>query len=209
LSEPLPPRWNIAPTDPALAVAAGRDEGRRRMGQLRWGLVPHWAADPKIGGRLINARAETVTTKPAYRDAFATRRVLIPADGWYEWQVRAGIRQPYFLHAASGEPLAFGGVWDSWTDRTTGERLRTCAIVTTAANRTTRKLHDRMPLVLSPDTWDVWLTRQPLTVDERADLLRPASETSVAFHAVSRQVNSVANDGPDLVTPVDSVHVNE
>ncbi len=156
---PLEVNYNVAPTDPVPVVRRARD-GSRRIAIARWGLLPHWAKHPREGARMINARAETVATTPAYRDAFARRRCLVPADGWYEWLRRAdsGGKQPYFMTRPDGAGLAFAGLWQPWGP----ERMLTCTIVTTAALGELDAVHDRMPLVLAPDRWSQWLGDGPV-----------------------------------------------
>lgn len=189
----LPPSWNVAPTDPVPAVVARR--GRRLLGALRWGLVPSWAADPSGAARMINTRAETVATKPAFREPFRHRRCLIPADGFYEWRRRDGGKDPFFIAAADGSPLAFAGLWDVW--RGGGRRLATCAIVTTAANPTVRAIHDRMPVILPPPAWDAWL--DPCTDPELLlGLLVPAPDDLLVVRPADPRVNNVRNNGPGL-----------
>jgi putative SOS response-associated peptidase YedK len=207
------PRWNVAPTQTAPVVALTR-AGEQRIVPLRWGLVPHWAADPSVGGRHINARAETVETTPAFRDAFAHRRVLVPADGFYEWSAGPGGKRPWWIHHARGGVLAFAGVRESWRprapadqpgvagepDAAVAEPLRTFAILTTEPNRTVAPLHDRMPVVLSPEDWAAWL--DPSTPIERIRaLLRPAPEGLLDARAVSTRVNRVENDDERCVEP--------
>ncbi|HLI01747.1 MAG TPA: SOS response-associated peptidase [Acidimicrobiales bacterium] len=240
----VPPRYNVAPTQPVLAVASSRDGRTRRLGVLRWGLVPHWATDPKVGGaRLINARAETVATLPAFRLPFRQRRCLIVADGYYEWrratagpacvgpagddaghEGRGGhdghagggghdggggrdgrtgrdgrpAREPYFLAPADGRPLAFAGLWDVWYDAE-GRPLRTCTIVTTAANATAGAIHDRMPVLLPAPAWARWLAPEPLTAGEQATMLAPAPEGVLEVRPVGDLVNNVRNEGPELL----------
>ncbi len=195
------PRFNVAPTQDVLAVVGG--EGGRRLGTLRWGLVPSWAGDPSIGSRLINARAETVRTKPAFRSAFERRRCLIPADGFYEWQARPGQqrKQPWYVRRRDGAPLAFAGLWEVWRDAE-GGRLATCVIVTTGANATVAPLHDRMPVVLEAGRWDTWLDRANVDAEALAGLLVPAADDLLVAVPVSTAVNDVRNDGPELVEPV-------
>lgn len=215
-----PPRYNVAPTQPVLAVASSRDGRTRRLGVLRWGLVPHWATDPKVGGaRLINARAETVATLPAFRLPFRQRRCLIVADGYYEWRRinaegageagrdghagKAGrdgrpTREPYFLAPADGRPLAFAGLWDVWYDAE-GRPMRTCTIVTTEANATAGAVHDRMPVLVPAPAWARWLAPEPLTAGEQATLLAPAPEDALRVRPVGDLVNNVRNEGPELL----------
>jgi putative SOS response-associated peptidase YedK len=197
--EPTPeigPRYNIAPTDPVPVVRSARSGGREFV-MLRWGLVPYWAKDRSIGNRMINARAETLADKPAYRNAYEKRRCLVLADGFYEWRKEAGGKSPWFISLASGKPLAFAGLWEAWTDRETGERLETATIVTTAANDFLRELHDRMPVVLEPGTAGEWLSGRP-------GILETVTANPPAFQAwpVSRAVNNSRSEGPELIERV-------
>jgi putative SOS response-associated peptidase YedK len=201
-----PPRWNVAPTLPVVAVAQSRDGTTRRLGLLRWGLVPSWAKDPKIGSRLINARAETVATAPAFRAAFERRRCLIPASGYYEWDAvevpgRAKpAKQPYWIHPADDSSLALAGLWEVWYDAE-GHRWRTCTIITTEANHATRDLHDRMPVVLPAASWDRWLAPEPLTAEEVTTMLAPAPEDLLDVRKIAALVNKATNEGPALIEP--------
>lgn len=215
----LAPDYNVAPTDPIYAVLTragreGRDgPGARELHLVRWGLVPSWAKDRSGGARLINARAETVAVKPSFRSAFARRRCLIPADGYYEWRALGGRehgrprKQPYFIHRADGQGMAFAGIYELWRDPALPDdhpaaRLWTAAIITTRAADDVGWVHDRMPMVVSPGHWDEWL--DPATGD-RDSLLRaiaPAASDDLETRPVSTAVNSVANDGPDLITPL-------
>jgi putative SOS response-associated peptidase YedK len=194
----LAPRYNLAPTDPAPLVSQAG--GGRELGVGRWGLLPHWATDRRAGG-MINARAETVVTSPAYAASFARRRALVPADGWYEWQrVDGTTRQAYFMTPADGSVLAFAGIWSRWRDH----RLVTFCVVTTAATGALARVHDRMPLLLPPADWDRWLTGGP--GGEAATLLRPPPAALLAkleVRPVGPTVGNVRNDGPELVARVD------
>jgi putative SOS response-associated peptidase YedK len=216
--------YNVAPRAMVAAVRERRgDSPRRVLSPLRWGLVPSWATDAAGGDRRINARAETVATKPAYRRAFERRRCIIPADGFYEWQklevpgARRARKQPYFVHRRDGEPLAFAGLWEVWklpdgsppVDGLAGDGasadgwLRTCTIVTTAANETLRPLHDRMPVVLPESAWDRWLDREVRDVAGLQGLLVPAPDDALEAYPVGRLVGNAANDGPELVRRVE------
>lgn len=196
---PLAPRFNIAPGQDVVAVTTDR-EGAPRGGVLRWGLVPHWAESPKVAWKMINARAETVAERPAFRAAFATHRCLIPADGFYEWQVRAhGPKQPWWVTRADHAPYAFAGLWASWRPSDDVEPLRTCTIITTRASTSLREVHDRMPVILPPEAETTWL--DPASpADLLLDLLVPFEGTTRI--PVSRAVNDVHHDGPDLIVPV-------
>jgi putative SOS response-associated peptidase YedK len=200
-------RWNVAPTQPVLAVAASKDGATRRLGSLRWGLVPAKATSAKVAARMINARAETVATRWPFSRLIGRRRVLIPADGYYEWK-RLGdpatpkpAKQPYYIHPADGRPLAFAGLWDVWRD-VEGKPLRTCTIVTTAANRATATIHDRMPVILPAPAWERWLAPRPLDDADLERLLAPAPEDLLTAYPVGDRVNSARNDGPELLDRV-------
>jgi putative SOS response-associated peptidase YedK len=201
-----PPRYNAAPTDPLLTVRYNPKTGERALDPLRWGLVPQWAADPKIGASLTNARAETVAIKPSFRDAFMRRRCLVPADGFYEWhRPDGGPKQPYaFAHPANdaGErpPLALAGLWEAWRDPA-GAILRTVTLVTTAANGVMAPIHDRMPVILAARDWAVWLGEQP---GDAAALMRPCADALIDQWPVSRDVGSVRNQGAELPLPLAS-----
>lgn len=198
------PRYNVAPTDevPAVAVAGGRTV----LGTLRWGLVPPWAGDPRVGSRMINARAESIHDKPAFRRAFARRRCLMPADGFYEWEVGpGGVRRPWYFRHRDGEPLALAAVWESWVGNTgpdpADRRLVSCAIVTAAANDTVAPVHPRMPVVLDRATWEAWLDPE-CEGSSLHGLLAPAPPDLLEAVPVGRQVNAVTNDGPELIEAV-------
>lgn len=196
-----PPRYNIAPTQ-LVPVVRADVQGSRRADSLRWGLVPFWAKELAIGNRMINARGETVAEKPAFRQAWRRRRCLIPADGFYEWQKLPGGKQPWFISSGGQGPLAFAGLWERWDDRGKAEPVESCTIITTLANGTLRPLHERMPVILSPQAWDRWLD-PGVGEDELSSLLRPAPDDLLSAHPVSRRVNSPANDGPELVEAVE------
>ncbi len=197
-------RFNLAPQQLGLVVVE-REDLRRAVVPYRWGLVPAWAKDAKIGNRLINARAETVATTPAFRASFAKRRCLVPADGFYEWERLApSIRQPNLIRRVDGEPMAFAGLWSVWRDPTQpdAEPVRTFSIITTGANETLRPIHDRMPAILPADAWDRWLAAAPADPGELLALLRPAPDDLLERFPVSKRVNNVRNEGPDLVVPL-------
>jgi putative SOS response-associated peptidase YedK len=197
----LPPdlerRFNIAPTQPAPVI---RNRAPRTLEMLRWGLIPHWADDPGIGNRMINARGETLAEKPAFRDAFARRRCLVPADGFYEWKRQGKHKTPFWIHSATGKPLAFAGLWARWK-APDGQWLRSFTIVTGPPNRLVEPLHDRMPVIVQPEDHDRWLHPDPLPPDALADILRPAPEGMLALREVSPRVNSPANEGPACIEP--------
>jgi putative SOS response-associated peptidase YedK len=197
-------RYNVAPTDEVYAVAEGKD-GTRRLGTFKWGLVPFWAKEPKVGSRMINARVETLASK--FKRTLERRRCLVPADGFYEWQVREGKRpnQPFFIHDRDGEPLAFAGLWEVWhdPDGPDAEPLRTCSIITTDANQVVARTHDRMPIMLGPDQWAAWLDVEQHDLEVVQGLLVPDPPASLEVYPVSTDVNSVKNDGPHLIAPLE------
>ena len=192
------PRWNVAPTQNAPVVVIDRSSGRA-VRSLRWGLVPSWAGDSD-GARRINARAESVASRPAFREAFERRRCLIPADGFYEWVRRGAQKRPYWIHHHKGGLLGFAGLWERWQPRA-GEPLETFTILTTAPNVVVAPLHDRMPVVLDPEAWTAWL--DPATALDRVRaLLVPAPEGLLAARAVSSLVNNADQDDPRCVEPL-------
>ena len=193
------PRYNIAPTQPLAAVRLDADTGRRQFALLRWGLVPSWADDLKIGNRMINARGETVAEKPAFRAAFRRRRCIVMADGYYEWQTLGRKKQPYYFHLKGGEPFGFAGLWESWTSGD-GSPVETCSLITTEANEFTRAYHDRMPVILDHSTYQPWLDPTALPPALQT-LIRPYPSDRLAAHPVSTLVNSPAHDSEECVAP--------
>ncbi len=187
--------YNVAPTRQVPVVLA--EGGKRRLEMLRWGLVPSWADDPGIGARMINARSETAPEKPSFRRAFRDRRCLIPADGFYEWKRENGGKQPYYFRMQGGRPFAFAGLWESWTKD--GE-IRSCAILTTAANEVVAGIHDRMPVILPSRHYEAWLNPEAER-DELNDLLVPYPGDDLETYPVSRFVNSPGNDDPRCIEP--------
>jgi putative SOS response-associated peptidase YedK len=199
LADELGPRYNVAPTDEAFVVVQ-RDE-RRAVTAYRWGLVPHWAADLKAGSRMFNARAETLTVSPAFRDAVKRRRCLVPVDGFYEWKREGTIRQPYHVRREDGRPLVLAGLWAGWKDPATEMVRRTFTIVTTTPNTTLADLHDRMPVVLPDAVWGRWLDPAAETSEVLA-MLAPVEDVPLGIHPVERYVNDVRRDGPELIEPL-------
>jgi putative SOS response-associated peptidase YedK len=197
----FPPRYNVAPTQPVPIVRLM--EGKRRFALVRWGLLPAWVKDPRIFTLVINARGESVNEKPAFRLAMRRRRCLFPADGFYEWQQEGKHRRPYFVRAKSGGPLAFAGLWETWTGPN-GEELDTATIVTTPANRTLANIHERMPVVIAPEAFDFWLDCHKVNADTAAALIAPAPEQALEAYEISPAVNHVANDSPELIAPAGS-----
>jgi len=186
------PRYNIAPTQEAPVIRPGRPN-ERELALLRWGLIPPWSKDSTIGARMINARAETVAEKPAFRNAFRRRRCLVPADGYYEWRTEAGRKQPYLLRVESGEPFAMAGLWEQWRSPE-GTIAETYAIVTTGAAGAAKLLHDRMPVILHPRDYDSWLHGS-----EPGGLLRPWPDSGLTARRVNARVNSPRNDDPQCI----------
>jgi putative SOS response-associated peptidase YedK len=188
------PRYNVAPTQ-GIPAARLADDGRRTVAELRWGLIPSWAKDAKIGYSLINARAETVAEKPAFRGSFKARRCLIPASGFYEWAAtRSRQKQPYHFRLRDGRPFAFAGLWERWAGRD-GEPIESCSIITTEANAVVRPVHERMPVILSPEGFAAWLDAHTPAADLLA-LLRPYPEGEMAAAPANPYVNSPRNQGP-------------
>jgi putative SOS response-associated peptidase YedK len=197
VAESVERSYNVAPTDPVLSVAEWKDE--RLLGEMRWGFVPFWAKDAK--GMQINARSETVATKPMFRDSFSRKRCILPADGFYEWEPKEAGRTPHWVFRADGYPMAFAGIWSTWKDPSTGELVRTCAIITTKAEGSIGKIHARMPVILDPSVWDAWLDRDLTDASEAERLLQPVPSDLLMERAVSTRVNNVRNDGPELIEP--------
>lgn len=201
------PRYNIAPSQQVPVIVSV--DGQRRIGMMRWGLVPSWAKEPSIGHRMINARAESVAEKPAFRTALRRRRCLIPADGYYEWQVRNGRKQPVRFVGARQRVFAFAGLWESWQPPAANDgaqeppsRLVTCTIITTAANDFARQVHDRMPVILPPEAYALWLDPKVQDPEAVLPLLTAPPEDALRAYDVSTLVNSPANDVPACVEPL-------
>ena len=195
----LGPRYNVAPTQP-LTVVVEREDGRF-VEAHRWGLVPAWAKSVAHGARMINARAETVASSPAFRASFLRRRCIVPADGFYEWLREGRQRQPYLLAPLHPRPLALAGLWAPWREPASGEWLLSAAVVTTCANRTVGRLHDRMPVILPTSVWLPWLDPQLRDGPALEHLLREQAGRRLELVAVSPRVNSPHNEGPELVDP--------
>jgi len=218
VAEPLPPDYNVAPTKQVYAVvqrpADPQDEhgaSERQLRSVRWGLVPFWAKDPSIGNKMINARMETVHEKPAYRRPFSSRRCLLPADGYFEWyateqKTKAGkpVKQPFFIHPADGGVLAMAGLYEVWRDKTRDDDdpqrfLWSCTVITTSAEDSVGHIHDRMPLMVERDRWASWLDPAVDDPDTLKQLLVPAAPGRLEAYPVSTAVNSVRNNGPELL----------
>lgn len=220
LAAPLEPDWNVAPTKEVYAVlerpARPERPQQRQLRALRWGLVPSWAKDVSIGNRMINARMETVAEKPAYRRAFASRRCLLPADGYYEWYPTDDLdtkgrprKQPFFIRPRDGGVLAMAGLYEFWRDPEGGADapwLWTCTVITTDAEDDLGRIHDRMPLMVPRERWQSWLDPEVRERDDLLPLLEPASPGRLEAHPVSRLVSNVRNNGPELVDPLPLEH---
>lgn len=207
----LEPSYNVAPTNDVYAVLA--DGGLRHLDAFHWGLIPLWAKDARIGSKMINARADTLATKGAFKSAFRRRRCLIPADGFYEWRKpgQGGVagrsrapKQPFFISRPDGEPYAFAGLWELWRGPEKDQApLRSCTIITTDPNEVMATVHDRMPVILPESAWDAWLDRDNDDLDLLGKLLVPADPGLTVLRPISTEVNNVRNDGPHLLEPVD------
>jgi putative SOS response-associated peptidase YedK len=218
VTEPLQPDYNVAPTKDVYAVVTrppkADEEPARQLRVLRWGLVPFWAKDPAIGNRMINARMETVTEKPAFRQAFAKRRCLLPADGYYEWyateqRTKAGkpVKQPFFIHPSDGSVMAMAGLYEIWRDPTRDDddpqRFRwSCTVLTTTAEDAVGHIHDRMPLLVEPERYAAWLDPGQDDTEVLRSLLVPAAPGRLEAYPVSTSVNNVRNNGPELLEPL-------
>lgn len=202
----LQPRYNVAPSQ-SIPIVREEESGKRCFALVRWGLIPYWAKDTNIGYSTINARAETVAAKPAFRAAFRSRRCLIPADGFYEWQVRPGTKtkQPWYIALRDRKPMAFAGLWERWRSPQ-GEALESCTIIVTAANELMRPIHERMPVILAPGDWNVWL--QPAddkNAQRQQKLLQPYPADDMAAWPVGTQVNNPRHDAISCITPQDTL----
>jgi len=196
-SPPLPSRYNIAPTQMVLVIRQLPD-GQNHLELPRWGLIPSWAKDPSIGSKMINARAETITEKPAFRQAIKYRRCLVLASGFYEWKKEGKAKQPWYIRLKDGAPMVFAGIWESWRSPE-GEVIESCSILTTAANRLVAPLHDRMPVILSPDEFNGWLDRQITNPASLVHLFSSYPADLMETFPVSPLVNNMKNDSADLV----------
>jgi len=198
---PIAPRYNVAPSQEVAAVRVA--EGERRLVLLRWGLVPFWSRDPRIGYRMINARAETVHQAPAFRAAFRGRRCLIPAGGFYEWDKKGESRQPFYIRRADGQPLALAGLWERWEQKEGAEIIESCTILTTVAEGEVAKLHERMPVILEPEDFGLWLDPDEHGVERLRDLLQPAAPGVLNIFPVSTFVNKATNEGEKCIEPTE------
>lgn len=198
------PRYNIAPTQPVLTVRQNALQPVRELSLMKWGLIPSWAKNSSNAAGMINARSETAASKPAFGDALKSRRCLIPADGFYEWQRTSKLKQPFCFEVAEGELFAFAGLWDRWKN-TNGEWLESCSIVTTAANSVTVDIHNRMPVILHRDEYDLWLDPEVRNVAAVSKLLKPFDGTRMRRYPVSSRVNAVQNDDEGCAAPMEPV----
>ena len=193
------PRYNVAPTQSHPIVRTG-EGGSREWAAMRWGLVPHWAKDAKIGARMINARSETAAEKPSFRTALSRRRCLVPADGFFEWKTEASGKQPFHIRFTDRRPFALAGLWERWR-RVEGEALETFTILTTRPNDVAARLHDRMPVILAAESWPAWLQASPLSSEQKEQLFLPFPDQDMEAVPVSRRVNSPRNDDPACLDP--------
>lgn len=193
----LPPRYNVAPSQPVAVVA---NNGQHKVEFFQWGLIPSWAKDPKIGNQMINARAETLAEKASFKNAYKRRRCLVLADGFYEWKKEGdNTKTPVYIRLASGEPFAFGGLWEMW--QTAEDFILSCTIITTSPNELMAQIHNRMPLILPRDTYEQWLDPAERTPDQLNGLLKPYPAELMTAYPVSKLVNSPKNDSPVLIEP--------
>ncbi len=198
---PFEPRFNVAPTQPVAVVRRlAADEPRRELAWLRWGLIPSWATDPAIGGRMINARAETAAETPAFRTALRRRRCLVVADGFYEWQKTGRAKQPYFLRLRDDRPFGFAGLWESW-EGPDHAAIESCTILTAEANELVRPIHDRMPVIVAPADYERWLDPGVQSAETVRSLLRPYPSGAMTARPVGPRVNSPTHDDPGCIQP--------
>jgi len=194
----FPPSYNVAPMQAVRVIRAHGDE--YLVDHARWGLVPSWAKDPAIGSRMINARLETIDAKPSFRTAFAKRRCIVPASGYYEWRTEAGVKTPYFIHTADASPLAFAGLLEAWRASAHDAWLITTSIVTTAARGPMTEIHDRQPVMMQPEAWRTWL--DPVSTADDLFASAAADAPELTWHEVGKAVGNVRNNDPSLVEPV-------
>jgi putative SOS response-associated peptidase YedK len=198
ISSDLKPSYNIAPTQ---SVAVIISDGKKRLTEVRWGLVPSWAKELAIGNKLINARAETITQKASFRSAFKKRRCLVVADGFYEWQKIGDGKRPVYIRLKSGKPFGMAGLYEMWRSPE-GEEVTTCAIITTEANELMQPIHERMPVIIPKDSEDLWLDPQVQDSEVVLNLLKPYPAEEMEAYPISKRVNSPANNSPDCIKPV-------
>jgi putative SOS response-associated peptidase YedK len=206
---PLPnfqPRWNAAPTDKHPVVLLEGDPKARHLEPLRWGLIPFWAKDAKIGYSTINAMAESIQTRPAFKEAFQSRRCIVPADGFYEWKkLGPKEKQPYHIGMADGSLFAFAGLWERWRDKASGETVRSFTIVTTTPNDVCAPIHDRMPVILEPANYGKWLGEEPTDPMRLLMMLKPYPAEAMTAYPIGQRVGNVKNDDAGLIEPLPSV----
>jgi putative SOS response-associated peptidase YedK len=198
------PRYNVAPTQSVAVIRQNPKEPVRQLSLMRWGLIPSWSKDPSAAARMINARSETASKKPAFRDPLRFRRCLIPADGFYEWARKGAFNQPYCFEVREGELFAFAGIWDGWKN-TEGQWIKTCSILTTTPNAVASGVHDRMPVILGSDSYGLWLDPGMTNVTAASDLLKPYDARLMRCYPVSTRINSVVNDDEECSAPLELV----
>jgi putative SOS response-associated peptidase YedK len=196
------PRYNVAPTQPVPVIRQNPKEPVRKLSLMRWGLIPSWANDSSAVARMINTRAETAAAKPAFRDALKSRRCLIPADAFYEWMRTGKTKQPYCFEVNQGELFAFAGLWDRWKNPG-GDWIKSCSILTTTPNAVTSGVHDRMPVILDPENYEVWLDPGMQNVIAASELLKPYDARLMRRYPVSTRINSVVNDDVECCRSVE------
>ena len=200
------PRYNIAPTQPVPVIRQSPKEPIRELSLMRWGLIPSWAKDSSGAAKMINARSETAAMKPAFREALKSRRCAIPADAFYEWQRTGKTKQPYCFEVNEGELFAFAGIWDRWRDAN-GKTAETCSILTTTPNAVASAVHDRMPVILDPDSYDLWLDPGMQDTSAASEMLKPYGAQFMRRYPVSTRINHVANDDEGCSVPVELAQV--
>ena len=200
------PRYNIAPTQPVPIIRQHPREPVREMSLVRWGLIPSWSKDSSASAKMINARSETAGISPAFRDAMKSRRCIIPADGFYEWQKKGKTKQPYCFEVNDGNLFAFAGIWDRWKNPS-GDIVETCSILTTTPNAVTSVVHDRMPVILDLDSYDLWLDPGMKNVNVASELLKPYDARSMRCYPISTRINHVANDDEACSAPVELARI--
>jgi putative SOS response-associated peptidase YedK len=202
------PRYNIAPTQTIPVIRQNPKEPIRELSLMRWGLIPSWSKDSSAAASMINARAETASTKPAFRDALKSRRCLIPADAFYEWKRDGKSKQPYCFEVGEGQLFAFAGLWNRWKDPT-GNWIKTCSILTTTPNAVAQAVHDRMPVILDHYNYELWLDPGMQDVGAASDLLKPFDTEQMRSFPVSARINSVSNDDPECSVPVELAEIQD
>jgi putative SOS response-associated peptidase YedK len=197
----LAPRYNIAPTQPIAAVRYNSDKGKREFTHFYWGLIPSWSKDPTIGSRMINARSETAAEKPSFRAAFKYRRCLVPTDGFYEWWKVDGGKQPVRIQMKDERPFAIAGLWEHWQSPD-GSEIESCTLLTTGPNDLLKPIHNRMPVILAPEDFDLWLDPGAQHGGEVQPLMRPFPSDKMSFYPVSTHVNNPRNEDPTCIVPL-------